>query len=734
MRLFAKPCAWLLPIGLALGSAPARARGLVEARLRQLATRSKTRDSWPLLQRYAAAANGAEERGLAYFVLGYREYEAGQHLKAIAALREAAASRFSLADFAEYYQAVAAEAENQPRQVVEILRDFSTSHPTSSLRLKALDLLVRAFLQTSDPERAIQALTAELRVRQISPLALLLSQAYLKAEKLQEAARAFQEVYYAFPTAPESDAASDALRRLEAQLGVNFPSASEEIQTARAEILLNKSQAMRALEEYESLLRLRPDSQLAGRWVLGRARCLLSLKRAPEAVKVLETPAPVHPAIDAERLATLVEAEARQGDEVLMLRTLNQLRELYSQSPSYAAALSLAASFFERRGEWESAVPYDQILAEQFPDSDLGREGHWRVAWTFYLTRQDDRARQALLVHVARYPTSPHIPAALYWLGRLSEGRQGIPEARTLYEFLSLHFVHSYYALLAGQRLQRLPSEPADANESPQQSSLVALEHVIAHLGPHPVQPCASAEPSEELRPSMTLRAVGLNNLAEEYLNAELSERPDAPELLLALSKLNEGRRDYNVALVSAKKLLPNASEYHFAELPQEIWGLLYPQAFRPLVERQARANRLSPYLVMGMIRDESGFNPRATSWANARGLMQILPETAGSTPRGRRLAAQKLYDPAYNLRFGCRYLRGLLRTYNGSPEQALAAYHAGTPNVRTWREGRQFREPGEFVEAIPIAATRLYVEAVLRDAEIYRQLMTRSAKFKKCS
>jgi soluble lytic murein transglycosylase len=75
-----------------------------------------------------------------------------------------------------------------------------------------------------------------------------------------------------------------------------------------------------------------------------------------------------------------------------------------------------------------------------------------------------------------------------------------------------------------------------------------------------------------------------------------------------------------------------------------------------------------------------------------------------------------------------------LLRGYGGDPEKAMAAYHAGNPSVRAWLEAHSFSEPGEFVEAIPITATRVYVEAVMRDAEIYRQLMTGAAKFKKCS
>jgi soluble lytic murein transglycosylase len=135
----------------------------------------------------------------------------------------------------------------------------------------------------------------------------------------------------------------------------------------------------------------------------------------------------------------------------------------------------------------------------------------------------------------------------------------------------------------------------------------------------------------------------------------------------------------------------------------------------------------------MGLIRQESAFNPRATSSANARGLMQILPQTASRSRRGRARVARRLHDPAYNVRFGCRYLRDLLKTFGGDLEQALAAYHAGDFRVKDWLGKYSFREPAEFIETIPIPATRAYVEAVLRDAAIYRQLMGGAAKFAEC-
>ena len=90
-------------------------------------------------------------------------------------------------------------------------------------------------------------------------------------------------------------------------------------------------------------------------------------------------------------------------------------------------------------------------------------------------------------------------------------------------------------------------------------------------------------------------------------------------------------------------------------------------------------------------------------------------------------------YRPAYNIRLGCAYFAGLLKMFGGSLEQALAAYNAGDLRVKDWLSQRQFSEPAEFAETIPFRETRLYVQAVLRDAEVYRQLMTGNAGFASC-
>jgi len=126
------------------------------------------------------------------------------------------------------------------------------------------------------------------------------------------------------------------------------------------------------------------------------------------------------------------------------------------------------------------------------------------------------------------------------------------------------------------------------------------------------------------------------------------------------------------------------------------------------------------------LIRQESEFNPNAVSRANAVGLMQLLPKTGKQVAKQekiKRYNSSQLYTPAVNLELGTRYFRGMVDRYSGALEYALAAYNAGTERVTDWAGQGQYRDPQEFVESIPFTETREYVQAILRNASLYKQL-----------
>jgi soluble lytic murein transglycosylase len=146
---------------------------------------------------------------------------------------------------------------------------------------------------------------------------------------------------------------------------------------------------------------------------------------------------------------------------------------------------------------------------------------------------------------------------------------------------------------------------------------------------------------------------------------------------------------------------------------------------FRADLDRFAKANGLDPFLVAALIRQESEFDARAVSRTSARGLTQIMPETGRELSRRVHLAPYstiRLFEPAVNLQLGTYYLKMVTTQLGGHQEAALAAYNAGMSRAKLWLTWGEFREPAEFIETIPFAETRSYVQIVLRNADLYRR------------
>ncbi len=156
--------------------------------------------------------------------------------------------------------------------------------------------------------------------------------------------------------------------------------------------------------------------------------------------------------------------------------------------------------------------------------------------------------------------------------------------------------------------------------------------------------------------------------------------------------------------------------------------GVALLQAGWPIAADVPPAAGVDPAFALGVIRQESSFDPAAASAAGARGLMQLMPATAAMTARQLGLPAVPalLADPAYNMRLGTAYLRRMLDQFDGSIPMAAAAYNAGPARVADWIAG--FGDPRtaavdaiDWIELIPINETRNYVQRVIENTVVYR-------------
>jgi soluble lytic murein transglycosylase len=225
------------------------------------------------------------------------------------------------------------------------------------------------------------------------------------------------------------------------------------------------------------------------------------------------------------------------------------------------------------------------------------------------------------------------------------------------------------------------------------------------------------------------LKSAGLPDLAEAELR--FGARNDTQPLLLAIELARTANAPHE-RLHNIKSIAPDYLAMSLEDAPPAFWELLFPLPYQKDLVRDARQQNLDPYIVAALIRQESEFNPQALSAKHAYGLTQVEPATGRSLARRagvRRFSNRSLFQPATNLKLGTYYLRALLDQWGGQWEQTLASYNAGKSRVNDWITWNTYREPAEFVESIPFTETREYVEAVLRNAAVYRQLYASPAE-----
>lgn len=202
-------------------------------------------------------------------------------------------------------------------------------------------------------------------------------------------------------------------------------------------------------------------------------------------------------------------------------------------------------------------------------------------------------------------------------------------------------------------------------------------------------------------------------------------ERRGLAELKRVLSRMSPDM--LQTLLVHADNRRLAALSYQIGHVSNQRDGEWHNAALFPIPAWEPEGGyQVDRALIFALMRQESTFKTEAKSRAGARGLMQLMPGTAGfiSGQRYRGWRSNKLYDPELNVTLGQKYIRHLLETpeIGGNLFKAVAAYNGGPGNLRKWMRGVDFRDdPLLFIESIPNTETRDYVEKVLTNYWIYR-------------
>jgi soluble lytic murein transglycosylase len=550
----------------------------------------------------------------------------------------------------------------------------------------------------------------------------LLAQALQNDSQLTNAVATYRTVYYSYPASPLARDAERILDQLRTKMGKAYPASTAAMWIIRADKLYEAGRWSDALSAYRTLASLAEGRSLDHASVRVAA-CQLSLGATWPSLNSLTKLNVSEPEAAAERLYVMAAAYRRLGRRESMEQQIAVLAERYPKSPWREQALILAGNYYLLEKDYARASAYYRKSFEEFPQGVAAATGHWKVAWQAYRERRRDDAKRLFEEHIKNFPSSPQVSAALYWLGRLVESASPAVAVQYYRRIVDV-FPNYYYGLQARRRLAVLPPASAAPGEG-----AVSTDHIRRS------NPAASSNGNGMMNEGMfrergrMLESAWLIDWAIGELQSVVEQDGAALWAGNEIARLEKERGRDHVALRYAKRYVPSYFAREMSDLPSETWELLFPRPYWEDLKKQAAAAKVDPYLVAGLIRQESEFDPRARSRSNARGLMQLLPSTARMMarqvpdPKARNYRLASLYVPDINLVYGTFYLRKVLDQFDETPEYALAGYNAGENRVVEWLREGPFEEPAEFVENIPFTETREYVQAVLRNAALYREL-----------
>jgi len=688
--------------------------------------------------------------GLAYLRADLLE-RSGRRREAVEAFARALSSR-PLAPWARYRLALAHEALGHPEVAAGLVSTLLAETPPGPLSRPALALLRRSLGAGGDCRLlggiARERLPAtERRTFDLAGAECLARQG--RTDEARAAALALLE-----------HEVEDALARDAAELLAGLDGAEAEPVTAR---LLGL--AAYAHREFElALPRLERARTAAGlsparAWELGfaQARSEFWLGRYAAA---------------AARFAPLAGASAPAARRAAALYQAGRAREL-GGDPEAALADFRASLAAEPLGEWAGAAMLSALRLEALAGDErsaqarlaaLGERREWRSAQArgalFLAVGDIVRARTE---HVSRYLGAAERSRAAaaeeiaYWRGRAAElaGSAGPAVAHYL-DALEADPFHPF-ARAAARRLARpelAATAAARGRELAAAASPVDLHRAALLLEAAGGDGGAVGRRGRELLARQAATADWLDWRPVEVGRWPLwsvpAERPE--ELLLGLGRFDEAPgavlRHFPVArpdlgFTGARLLAASGAVSRSLAVAEALFGrrprvvpldwvsadlrrLLYPYPYPAEIRAETEARRVDPFLLLGVIREESRFDPAALSPAAARGLTQFVLPTARRVanvaglppPRGRDLER-----PAVAIALGASYLADLAARFQGREELVAAAYNAGEDQTALWQRYCFTQEPEEFLAKVGFRETRAYVQRVLTSRAHYAAL-----------
>lgn len=435
--------------------------------------------------------------------------------------------------------------------------------------------------------------------------------------------------------------------------------------------------------------------------------------------------------ISAEAYYYLAAIQEHRNQPEQALISYAKVVELNPSSGLADDALWWRGRILEEAGRRAEAAAVFGQLAASYPNSSWASDAALRRGLLSYQAGAYRQAATAWAEELAVTTNVLERQKLSLWQGKALLKAGDTAAARAILEPLSLAGEDDYYGIRAVALLNSrhgLPKATVETsiNLTPA-FDWAAAEAWLAAVTGRAVLPASDQLWTSDARWSKAqeLWLVGRSSQAQAEAFSLMESYTQDPIALYSMARTLAAQGRVAISARAGQRLLRILNTKPNQGLPKAILSLSYPAAYPSSIQRYARAEGISPLLMLAFIRQESFFDPRAISPAGALGLTQVLP-TTGRTIAGRLGLGS--YDPddllaaEMNIRFGANYMANALRDFDGNVYAALAAYNAGAASARRWLPGAH-GDADLYVEVAEWAETRLYIEIVAENYAIYRFL-----------
>ena len=384
----------------------------------------------------------------------------------------------------------------------------------------------------------------------------------------------------------------------------------------------------------------------------------------------------------------------------------------YPNDPLAAEVLWKVAWLYEDNLDLQKAIQTYKKLVKTYRKCSFTEEAFFRIGLDLYRLKKYAQAREEWQKALSKIRDSGQKDRFKFWIGKSYESERNYKKQGEIFIELATKPIESFYNLKAFY----LTSNGQDVHKNIQEALWELHQSNQSYLPDFISKFKRAIEIEELLGPKWGTREL-----------LKVSKDPDEWTELFALGELDERMNNFGDAYRKFRSVFNQ--KFSGANLPEmvPVFKKLYPFYFSNSIDIYADSFAVPKALILSVIKKESAFEPRIISYANAFGLMQLLPGTASQIAPNlgvRYTSTNQLFDPNFNIMMGSYYLSSLLKRYQGNYIMALAAYNAGPHRVDRWKRKYPVNDDDLFMENLEFEQTRVYVRTCMKYFWLYRAIM----------